>query len=130
MGYGNKRVRSCPDGIAKALNAILVDTYGDVDASSETETSPSFAVTAPSAIRENTPPTSLGNVDPDALDLLKLAESCDELVTTMSETPPPPTPRTGNPESISGEMCQDCGNASMVREEGCLKCYSCGHSVC
>lgn len=27
-------------------------------------------------------------------------------------------------------MCPDCGNASLVQEEGCSKCYNCGYSVC
>ncbi len=28
------------------------------------------------------------------------------------------------------DMCPDCGNASLVLEEGCAKCYSCGYSRC
>ena len=27
-------------------------------------------------------------------------------------------------------MCPECGNSSLVLEEGCSKCYSCGYSVC
>lgn len=27
-------------------------------------------------------------------------------------------------------MCPECGNASLVQEEGCSKCYNCGYSVC
>ena len=27
-------------------------------------------------------------------------------------------------------MCPECGNASLVMEEGCSKCYVCGFSVC
>jgi ribonucleoside-diphosphate reductase alpha chain len=29
-----------------------------------------------------------------------------------------------------GDLCPECGQASMVNEEGCRKCYSCGHSEC
>jgi ribonucleoside-diphosphate reductase alpha chain len=29
-----------------------------------------------------------------------------------------------------GELCPDCGHASVVNEEGCRKCYSCGYSEC
>ncbi len=29
-----------------------------------------------------------------------------------------------------GDLCPDCGAASMVREEGCRKCYSCGFTEC
>lgn len=28
------------------------------------------------------------------------------------------------------DLCPICGHASFVREEGCQKCYSCGHSEC
>ena len=28
------------------------------------------------------------------------------------------------------DMCPDCGNATLVLEEGCAKCYSCGYSKC
>jgi ribonucleoside-diphosphate reductase alpha chain len=29
-----------------------------------------------------------------------------------------------------GELCPECGNASLVSEEGCRKCYSCSFSEC
>ena len=28
------------------------------------------------------------------------------------------------------DLCPECGDASLVYEEGCAKCYSCGHSEC
>jgi len=30
----------------------------------------------------------------------------------------------------SGDLCSECGNATLVMEEGCMKCYSCGYSKC
>lgn len=33
-------------------------------------------------------------------------------------------------EVLSGEACTNCGEHTMVREEGCKKCSSCGHSKC
>jgi len=27
-------------------------------------------------------------------------------------------------------MCPECGNATLVQEEGCVKCYNCGYSAC
>ena len=36
-----------------------------------------------------------------------------------------------HPKAIPvGDLCPDCGAASMVNEEGCRKCYSCGFSEC
>ncbi len=34
-----------------------------------------------------------------------------------------------NPYAI-GALCPECGNASLVNEEGCRKCYSCSFSEC
>ncbi len=32
--------------------------------------------------------------------------------------------------SVTGNMCPKCGCNTLVYEEGCKKCYSCGHSEC
>jgi ribonucleoside-diphosphate reductase alpha chain len=29
-----------------------------------------------------------------------------------------------------GDLCGECGQAAVVNEEGCRKCYACGHSEC
>ncbi len=31
---------------------------------------------------------------------------------------------------LKGDLCPECGEASVVNEEGCRKCYSCGYSEC
>lgn len=31
---------------------------------------------------------------------------------------------------VNTDMCPECGNYSLVQEEGCQKCYSCGYSAC
>ncbi len=33
------------------------------------------------------------------------------------------------PESV-GDLCPECGQATLVFEEGCQKCYSCGYTEC
>ena len=33
-------------------------------------------------------------------------------------------------DELRRDMCPACGVASFVYEEGCKKCYSCGHSEC
>lgn len=30
----------------------------------------------------------------------------------------------------NADMCPECGNYTFIKEEGCQKCYNCGHSVC
>ena len=29
-----------------------------------------------------------------------------------------------------GDLCPDCGQAAVVNEEGCRKCYACNYSEC
>ncbi len=43
-----------------------------------------------------------------------------------------PTEGTPLPEDVTaiGDLCPECGVASLVYQEGCQKCYSCGYSEC
>ncbi len=45
-------------------------------------------------------------------------------------TQPTDTVLTTKPTKKLGDICPKCGEASFVFEEGCKKCYSCGHSEC
>jgi ribonucleoside-diphosphate reductase alpha chain len=29
-----------------------------------------------------------------------------------------------------GDLCPECGEATLINEEGCAKCYTCGYSQC
>lgn len=40
------------------------------------------------------------------------------------------TASAGARPAIVGDLCPDCGNSSLVNEEGCRKCNSCGYSEC
>ena len=31
---------------------------------------------------------------------------------------------------VTGNLCPQCGCSTLVYEEGCKKCYSCGYSEC
>jgi ribonucleoside-diphosphate reductase alpha chain len=45
-----------------------------------------------------------------------------------------PVDEEGGAEQLSlfpaGDLCPECGHAALVSEEGCRRCYSCGHSEC
>jgi len=41
----------------------------------------------------------------------------------------PPAPALANYQ-VTGNLCPNCGSNTLVHEEGCLKCYACGHSEC
>ncbi len=39
-------------------------------------------------------------------------------------------PSAAQPAFQIGDLCPECGQATVVNEEGCRKCYSCGYSEC
>ncbi len=43
---------------------------------------------------------------------------------------PLPLPVQSQTERRIGDLCPECGQAAVVNEEGCRKCYSCGYSEC
>lgn len=41
-----------------------------------------------------------------------------------------PSPAPDQPMLQIGDLCPECGEAALVNEEGCRKCYACGYSEC
>lgn len=93
MGFGPNRVRSLPDGIAKALDEYLYQEHF--------EREPRPIYNPAQATLPMTPSDSASS----------------------SST-------AGNPFHKVGELCPECGQATLINEEGCRKCYTCGHSEC
>lgn len=46
------------------------------------------------------------------------------------EPMPAPQPASAQMTLTIGDLCPSCGEAAMVNEEGCRKCYACGYSEC
>lgn len=52
----------------------------------------------------------------------------DNLTSTLHQ---PHTSLTATSHAVKiGDLCPECGEAAVVNEEGCRKCYACGHSQC
>jgi ribonucleoside-diphosphate reductase alpha chain len=54
---------------------------------------------------------------------------------TGQEHPSMPVISLGSPPELPhtmriGDLCPECGQAAVVNEEGCRKCYACGFSEC
>ena len=92
LGFGPNRVRSLPDGIAKALDEYLYQQHWEKEA-----------------------PTA------SALDM------SEESIPLQAQMP---LPAEGPKAHPIGELCPECGQATLINEEGCRKCYTCGHSEC
>jgi len=43
---------------------------------------------------------------------------------------PERNPSAVQPAFKIGDLCPECGQAAVVNEEGCRKCYACGYSEC
>ncbi|HPH96396.1 MAG TPA: adenosylcobalamin-dependent ribonucleoside-diphosphate reductase [Anaerolineaceae bacterium] len=52
----------------------------------------------------------------------------EEYIPAVEESAP--AVQVSQPFLKIGDLCPECGQAAMVNEEGCRKCYACGHSEC
>jgi ribonucleoside-diphosphate reductase alpha chain len=102
LGFGPNRVRSLPDGVAQVLAEYLEVT----DESNPRDES------------ETVGPT--GQLGGNGFHLLN--ESA--LGSQQSGVVQPQFPMK------VGDLCPECGQAAVVNEEGCRKCYACGFSEC
>ncbi len=84
LGFGPNRVRSLPDGIAKALDDYLYQQHWEKE--------------HPVVEREPKEQLTIPGITPETRAL--------------------------------GELCPECGQATLINEEGCSKCYTCGYSEC
>jgi ribonucleoside-diphosphate reductase alpha chain len=83
LGFGPNRVRSLPDGVARALREYLEDTAeGQLSVAGDNGHHPEIELSAPSMVQK------------------------------------------------IGDLCPECGEAAVVNEEGCRKCYACAFSEC
>jgi ribonucleoside-diphosphate reductase alpha chain len=59
---------------------------------------------------------------------LAVIEEADE--DEAEEAPGPAPGQMSLPVGVSTDLCPECGQAALVNEEGCRKCYACGYSEC
>ena len=80
-------------------------------------------------------PDGIGQILMSYLEETELTE--DEVETTSKNQLPLSFTISDTPQAKSnanataiGDICPECGQATLIREEGCLHCYSCGYSEC
>ena len=105
LGFGENRVRSLPDAIAK-----VIDRHFGFFKSHRVDV---------------------------ALPATTVQEAVAKLTSAVSAAPvfapPPEAPQASVATSkrmVTVDLCPKCGEASLVFEESCKKCYSCGYSEC
>ncbi len=100
LGFGPNRVRSLPDGVAQALAEYLASSQLRHEQADDR--------------------TELEEGGNGYNIMTELALSASEEIESL-------------PEALTqqiGDLCPECGQAALVNEEGCRKCYACGFSEC
>ena len=112
VGFGENRVRSLPDAVAK----ILAKQYAfKVNGVVEDRLAPGVPGTEADSPLTDRPSTSI--VEHDDVTVLQQLTLQEGIIAE-------------NPKTNTHDICPECGTTSFVYEEGCGKCYSCGHSEC
>jgi ribonucleoside-diphosphate reductase alpha chain len=112
LGFGPNRVRSLPDGVAQILEEYLNDRASRLSAEEKSRLS---SMPLLDALKDGSAIDPIAPADENLSDLTTL----DSPLSTQA----PKTPAIG-------DLCPECGEATLVNEEGCCKCYSCGFSQC
>ncbi len=107
LGFGPNRVRSLPDGVAQVLADYLANWQDRVEAAEKMARQ-----------IEDCAEKSGGNGHSHA----SLSGPVHEI-----------RPSAEQPSLFNnkiGDLCPECGQAAVINEEGCRKCYACGYSEC
>ncbi len=112
LGFGPNRVRSLPDGVAQVLEQYLDGWKDRISQAADREFEGAYQPRLPGS-NGGAPVEEVG--DPV------------EFTPPMEKTAPVSALQ---PTLKIGDLCPECGQAAVVNEEGCRKCYACGHSEC
>ena len=111
LGFGANRVRSLPDAVAKVIDRHFgfFHQHRLDQAAGEVEKVPANG----------------GGVSREEKDVEKLLERIE-----ASSTHPQLAVAKEENRIVTVDLCPRCGEGSLVFEEACKKCYSCGYSEC
>jgi ribonucleoside-diphosphate reductase alpha chain len=71
------------------------------------------------------------NGEPHGHEMVNAGGQAKAVIEPAAQKPPaPPEIATQIPLMKIGDLCPECGEAAVVNEEGCRKCYACGFSEC
>jgi ribonucleoside-diphosphate reductase alpha chain len=100
VGFGAQQVRSLPDAVARALE-MHIESLQPKEAGENGNNNGNNNGNGENGNHHDHEPATSHN---HSLDLSSL--------------------------TLTGNLCPECGCNTMVYEEGCKKCYSCGYSEC
>jgi len=112
LGFGENRVRSLPDAVAK-----VIDKHFGFFAKHRLDAS----VTEPDRVT-----VEKGNGTEEK----KNGEDIQALLAQMGATPKVAVAEEKEHRMVTVDLCPKCGEGTLVFEESCKKCYNCGYSEC
>jgi len=112
LGFGENRVRSLPDAVAK-----VIDKHFGFFAKHRLDA----AVTEPDRV------TVEKGADTEEK---KTDEEIQALLAKMGATPKVAVAEEKEHRMVTVDLCPKCGEGTLVFEESCKKCYNCGYSEC
>ncbi len=118
VGFGENRVRSLPDAVAK----ILAKQYA-------------FKVNG--AVEDKLLPNGNGHAEASVVVTADVpmepkdpTVGSEEEITVLQQLPLQEGIVSDKAETHLFDICPECGAGAFAYEEGCRKCYACGHSEC
>jgi len=140
VGFGPNRVRSVPDALAKVLaeefnfkvNGKVVDAPTHTPAAADATTTNGNGHAAVVNGNGNGNGHTANGMTPIKADVVP-TEVIQHVVEAVGETRPQmleQLPLEAADTNSHADVCPECGVASFVHEEGCSKCYNCGHAEC
>ncbi len=121
LGFGENRVRSLPDAIAKVIDRH----FGFFTKHRLTDAAPTESVAnghgLPQPISTNGHTGSQTQTPAIQLELEDKEQPIDEKAFAKA---------VAQQRMVTVDLCPSCGEGSLVFEESCKKCYSCGYSEC
>jgi ribonucleoside-diphosphate reductase alpha chain len=118
MGFGENRIRSLPDAVAKVIDRHF-----------------NFYPRFTTILGKPDEHAANGNGNGNGKSHLKTLDDAAGEGAEVAEAPvasqlPLMAPAAPQQRMVTVDLCPQCGEGSLVFEESCKKCYSCGYSEC
>jgi ribonucleoside-diphosphate reductase alpha chain len=110
VGFGPDQIRSLPDAVARALEMHLEGQFEQ-----------QALAPAPQATVTETPQRMLESQQAPEAPVSHANGAGGSLLLPQGSLAS---------YRVTGNLCPQCGSATLVYEEGCKKCYACGYSEC
>lgn len=132
LGFGENRVRSLPDAVAKVIDRHFgfFPKHHPIDELKVTpvsQTESPGTVPVPNGENGTNGHSANGKQHPAPSVLNDTADAAH-----LEESPDPQAYQAAVAQKrmVTVDLCPSCGEGSLVFEESCKKCYSCGYSEC